>query len=107
MSYLYLALAITLEISATMALRISDGLRVKKWIAPILLGYTVSFTLLSLALQEGMPIGIAYGIWSAIGIAGTAVIARAAFKDPLTKKMAAGIILVIIGVLLVEFGRHH
>jgi len=106
MSYLYLALAITLEISATMALRVSDGLRVKKWIAPILAGYTVSFTLLSLALQEGMPIGIAYGIWSAIGIAGTAIIAKAAFNDPLTRKMAAGIVLVIIGVLLVELGSH-
>ncbi|WP_250037583.1 DMT family transporter [Paractinoplanes maris] len=106
MSYLYLALAITLEISATMALRVSDGLRAKKWLAPILLGYTASFTLLSLALQEGMSIGIAYGIWSAIGIAGTALIAKAAFHDPLTKKMAAGIALVILGVLLVELGSH-
>lgn len=106
MSYLYLALAIALEISATVALRVSDGLRVRKWIAPILAGYTVSFTLLSLSLQEGMPIGIAYGIWSAIGIAGTALIARAAFKDPLTRRMGAGIVLVIAGVLLVELGSH-
>ncbi|WP_250003645.1 multidrug efflux SMR transporter [Actinoplanes sp. M2I2] len=106
MSFVYLALAIAIEISATMALRVSDGLRVKKWIVPIVAGYTVSFVLLSLALQEGMPIGIAYGIWSAIGIAGTAIIARAAFKDPLTKTMAGGIALVITGVLLVELGSH-
>jgi small multidrug resistance pump len=107
MSYLYLALAITVEISATMALRVSDGLRVKKWIAPIVAGYIISFTLLSLALQEGMPIGVAYGIWSAIGIAGTAIIAKLAFHDPLTRTMTAGIILVILGILLVELGSHQ
>ena len=106
MSYLYLALAITIEISATMALRVSEGLRVKKWIAPIIAGYVISFALLSLALGEGMSIGVAYGIWSAIGIAGTAVIARAAFKDPLTKMMGGGILLVVTGVLLVELGSH-
>ncbi|MBL7257836.1 DMT family transporter [Paractinoplanes lichenicola] len=106
MRWLFLGLAITLEISATMALRVSEGLRHKKWIAPILAGYILSFTMLSFSLQEGMPIGIAYGIWSAIGIAGTALIARAAFKDPLTKMMGGGIVLVITGVLLVELGSH-
>jgi len=106
MSYLYLALAIAIEISATIALRVSEGLRVKKWIAPILAGYVASFTLLSFALQEGVDIGVAYGIWSAIGIAGTAIIARTAFKEPLTKTMGAGILLVIAGVLLVELGSH-
>ena len=106
MRWLFLALAITLEISATMALRVSDGLRNKKWLAPILAGYTLSFTMLSFSLQAGMPLGIAYGIWSAIGIAGTAIIARAAFNDPLTKTMSAGIALVITGVLLVELGSH-
>ncbi|MBM2616161.1 multidrug efflux SMR transporter [Actinoplanes sp. LDG1-06] len=106
MSYLYLTLAITLEISATMALRLSEGLRVKKWALPVIAGYIASFTLLSLSLHKGMPIGIAYGIWSAIGIAGTALIARAAFKEPLTRTMGAGILLVITGVLLVELGSH-
>ncbi|MDY7087032.1 MAG: multidrug efflux SMR transporter [Actinomycetota bacterium] len=106
MRWLFLALAITLEISATMALRVSGGLRNKKWLAPILAGYALSFTMLSFSLQAGMPLGIAYGIWSAIGIAGTAVIAKAAFNDPLTKTMSAGIVLVITGVLLVELGSH-
>ncbi|GAB2572036.1 cation transporter [Paractinoplanes abujensis] len=106
MKWLFLALAITLEISATMALRVSEGLRIKKWAAPILAGYILSFTMLSFSLQNGMPIGIAYGIWSAIGIAGTAIIARAAFNDPLTKTMGGGIVLVITGVLLVELGSH-
>ena len=75
MSFLYLALAIALEISATMAMRVSEGLRIKKWIAPIIAAYIASFTLLSLSLNAGMPIGVAYGIWSAVGIAGTAIIA--------------------------------
>ena len=106
MRFVFLGLAIALEISATMALRASEGLRHKKWIAPILAGYIASFTMLSFSLQAGMPIGVAYGIWSAIGIAGTAVIARAAFKEPLTRTMAGGIVLVIGGVLLVELGSH-
>jgi len=46
----------------------------------------------------------AYGIWGALGTAATAVLAAAIFGDPFTWLIAAGIGLIIAGVLLVEFG---
>ncbi|WP_026257244.1 DMT family transporter [Actinopolymorpha alba] len=106
MSWTYLVLAIALEIGATTALRASDGLRRRAWIPAVVAGYVVSFVCLSFALREGMAIGVAYGIWAATGIAATAVIARAAFKEPLTKTMGLGIVLIAGGVLLVELGAH-
>jgi small multidrug resistance pump len=47
---------------------------------------------------------VAYGIWGASGTAITAVMASLIFDDPFTWPIVAGIGLIIIGVLLVEFG---
>ena len=107
MVWLFLALAIISEVIATVFLRMSDGFTKKKWIVPILASYGTAILFLTLALQEGMAIGIAYGIWAATGIALTAIVARILFKDPLTRKMSLGIGLIIIGVLLVELGAGH
>ena|SRR5215207_3861771 len=63
-----------------------------------------SFVLLTMVLRAGMPVGVAYGIWGASGIAATAVLAAAIFDDPFTWPIVAGIGLIIAGVLLVEFG---
>lgn len=106
MTWVYLFSAIALEIGSTMALRASDGFRRLAWVGVSIAGYVVSFGLLSLALSEGIALGVAYGVWSAVGIAGTAIIARFAFKEPLTRTMIAGIALVMVGVLLVELGSH-
>jgi small multidrug resistance pump len=53
-----------------------------------------------------MPVGVAYGIWGALGTAITAVAAAILFGDPFTAPIVAGIGLIIAGVLLVEFGSH-
>lgn len=103
-AYAALAGAIAVEVSATLALRQSDGFRKRRWIAPVLLGYTVSYALLYLSLAHGMPLGIAYGIWAACGVALTAILARKLFREPLTLLMGAGIALMICGVVLVELG---
>ena len=104
MSWLLLALAILTEVAATMALRASDGLRRKVWALPIAVGYIAAFVLLGFALDAGMPVGIAYGTWAAIGIALTAVLAKVIFHEPLTRLMAVGILLLSLGVALVEVG---
>ncbi|WP_183518583.1 multidrug efflux SMR transporter [Mycolicibacterium sp. BK634] len=100
--WLTLAGAILVEVCATLSLRASDGFRKKVWIAPMMIGYLISFTLLSVTLSLGMPVGVAYGVWSAAGVALIAVIARALFKEPLTPLMVAGIGLIIAGVLTIE-----
>jgi small multidrug resistance pump len=104
MMWLALAGAIGMEVLATLSLRASDGFRHRKWIGPVAAGYLVSFYLLWLSLSLGMPVGVAYGIWTACGVALVAIAARVLFRDPLTWRMMAGIALIIAGVFTIEMG---
>ncbi|MGB3481472.1 MAG: multidrug efflux SMR transporter [Mycobacterium sp.] len=97
-----LAGAILLEVAATLALRASEGFRKKSWLLPVILGYTASFSMLSWSLSLGMPVGIAYGVWSACGVALVAVLARFLFAEPLTPMMIVGITFIVAGVLTIE-----
>lgn len=51
-----------------------------------------------------MPLGLAYGVWTACGVALTAVAARFLFGDPLGPRMVVGIVTIAAGVLLVQLG---
>lgn len=96
------------EVFATMSLRASEGFRKRAWIAPVILGYLASFYLLWLTLAMGMPVGVAYGIWTACGVALVALIARGVFREPLTLMMVLGIALIVAGVLTIEMaGAAH
>jgi small multidrug resistance pump len=100
--WLVLACAIGVEVFRTLGLRASDGFRNKAWVVPVVAAYLASFYLLWLTLRLGMPIGIAYGVWTACGVALVAVIAHYLFRDPLTPKMLIGIGLIVAGVLTIE-----
>ncbi|MET0197968.1 MULTISPECIES: DMT family transporter [Nocardiaceae] len=97
-----LASAIVSEVAASLSLK--AALNTPAWYGVVVAGYGASFVLLSLILRMGSPIGKTYGIWAASGIALTAVLGTAVFGEPLTPTMLAGIVLVIGGVVLVEFG---
>ena len=107
MTWLLLALAIASEVTATLSLRASEGLRRRRWIPVIVVGYLAAFTLLGTILAMGMPVGVAYGIWAAAGVAVTAVLGRVIFKDHFSAMMAAGVALIVVGVALIEFGGAH
>jgi small multidrug resistance pump len=94
--------AISVEVAATLSLRASQDH--SAWLIVVVAGYVGSFLLLTMVLRAGMAVGVAYGIWGALGTAATAVLAAAIFGDPFTWLIAAGIGLIIAGVLLVEFG---
>ena len=102
MSWVWLFVAIAFEVSGTLSLRASNGLRRRLWLIPVGLGYLLSFTSLSLAMQAGMPVAVAYGVWTAVGIVTIALLARVIWKDPLTRQMMLGIGLIVVGVLLVR-----
>lgn len=102
MMWVVLGAAIVIEVGATLALRASEGFRKKRWIAPVLCGYPTSLYLLWVALGLGMPVGVAYGVWTACGVALVAIAARFLFDEPLTLKMAIGMTLIISGVLAIE-----
>ncbi|GAS87181.1 transporter small multidrug resistance (SMR) family protein [Mycolicibacterium brisbanense] len=108
MMWIVLTCAILCEVLATLALRASDGFRRKAWIVPVTLGYVVSFTLLWFALSLGIPVGIAYGIWTACGVALVAIAARFLFQEVLTPVMMIGIALIVSGVFTIELaGMAH
>lgn len=102
MMWLTLAGGIVLEVFSTLGLRASDGFRKRAWIAPVIVGYVASFALISWTLSLGMPVGIAYGVWSACGVALVALLAKVLFGEALTPVMVAGIALIIAGVLTIE-----
>ncbi|GGM44446.1 DMT family transporter [Microbacterium saperdae] len=107
MTWLLLALAIASEVTATLSLRASEGFRRKRWIPVIVVGYLAAFTLLGTILAMGMPVGVAYGIWAAAGVAVTAVLGRVIFKDHFSALMAVGVALIAVGVAMIEFGGVH
>lgn len=104
MSWLYLSVSIVAEVLGTLSLRASEGFRKKLWIIPLVIFYALAFFFLALTLAEGMPVAIAYGIWSAVGVALIALLARVLWKEPLTPRMMLGLGLIMVGVLLVEIG---
>ncbi|MCB1263734.1 MAG: multidrug efflux SMR transporter [Mycobacterium sp.] len=96
--------AIGTEVTGTLSLRAFQEHHA--WLALVVIGYVASFVLLTMVLRAGMPVGVAYGIWGALGTAVTAVLASVIFGDPFTRPIVTGIALIIAGVLLVEFGSH-
>lgn len=67
-------------------------------------GFVTAFVLLAVVLRRGMALGVAYGVWSACGVALTAVMSSVLYGEPFTSLKVLGLALVIAGVLLVEAG---
>ena len=97
--------AIISEVSATLALR--QALNQPGFYVMVGIGYALAFVLLSLTLKAGMPLGVAYGLWGALGVALTAVLSMLVFGEPITVLVALGIALIMAGVLLVEGGAQR
>jgi len=98
-----LAVAIALEVTATLALR--AAIDQPWWGLVATAGYGGAFVALSALLRLGAPIGTVYGIWAAAGVSLTAIIAAFIFSEPFTWLIAIGIGVVVAGVVLVETGH--
>jgi small multidrug resistance pump len=99
MAWLLVALAIIAEIAATLALRgTADGPR-PGHLAVVVVGYAVSFTLLTSALRT-LNVGVVYAIWAGVGTAGVAVLAALIYGERLNPVGVAGMVLIITGVVI-------
>lgn len=98
MTWLYLVLAILLEVSGTTCMKLSDGFT--KLVPSILLFvfYSLSFGMLTLALKK-LDVSIAYAVWSGVGTALIATIGVLWFKEPATALKLISLGLIIIGVV--------
>ncbi|QIS19299.1 DMT family transporter [Nocardia terpenica] len=107
MTFLLLGLAIVSEVTATVSLKVSEGFSKAVPSVIVVVGYAAAFYFLSQALKRGMSIGVAYGVWSAIGVAAVATIGALFLGERLTLVQVGGIGLVILGVLALELGGAH
>ncbi|MBW0271879.1 multidrug transporter [Nocardia sp. MH4] len=107
MTLVLLALAIASEVTATVSLKLSEGFTKLVPSIVVVIGYATAFYFLSQALKRGMAIGVAYGIWSAVGVAAIALIGVLLLGERLTLVQVGGIGLVILGVLALELGGAH
>ncbi|MGO4704803.1 multidrug efflux SMR transporter [Microvirga sp. 2MCAF38] len=101
MNYAYLFAAILCEVVATSALKASDSFS-RLWPSIIVvIGYGLAFYFLSLTLRT-IPVGIAYAIWSGIGIVLIALVGWILFDQKLDLAAIVGLGLIIAGVLVVN-----
>lgn len=108
MGYVFLAIAIAAEVIATTFLKLTSGERQVWWAYPIVVvGYILSFVMLSQTLSKGVPLGIAYAIWAGVGVVLVAAISWIVFHETLTWQQLVGMVLVIAGVVLLEAGGGH
>ena len=106
MAWLLVAVAIVAEITATLALRgTADGVR-PGYIAVVVVGYAISFTLLTYALRT-LNVGAVYAIWAGVGTATIATIGVLFLGEGMTAVKAAGIALIILGVVVLNLGGAH
>lgn len=101
MNYVYLLVAIVCEVVATSALKVSDGFSRPGPSVLVVLGYGVAFYFLSLTLRT-IPIGVAYALWSGVGIALITTIGWLAFGQELDVAALVGIGLIVAGVVVLN-----
>jgi small multidrug resistance pump len=102
--WLLLVGAVACEVTASLSLK--GALDRPSLYAVVATGYLVSLVLLTAVLQRGVPLGVAYGIWAALGVAATAIMSTLIFDEALTGLMVLGMAIVVLGVLTVELGSH-
>ncbi len=98
MTWLYLVLAILLEVCGTTCMKLSEGFT--KLVPSILLFvfYTLSFGMLTMALKK-LEVSVAYAVWSGMGTALIATIGVLWFKEPVTALKLISLGLIILGVV--------
>lgn len=100
-SYLALAIAIVLEVIGTTALQASQ--QFTRPVPVIVMGITYlgAFYFLSLALRT-VPVGIAYAVWSGLGIVLITIIGLFAFEQKLDLPAMIGLGLIVAGVVVIN-----
>ncbi|QQP92357.1 multidrug efflux SMR transporter [Skermanella sp. TT6] len=101
MVYAILFAAVVLEVIGTSALKASEQFTKPVPVAVTLACYGASFFLLSLALRT-LPVGIAYAIWSGLGIVLISLVGFFWFKQALDTPAVLGLSLILAGVVVVN-----
>jgi small multidrug resistance pump len=103
--YLYLAIAITAEVVATTAIKALDGLSKPVPLLLVVLGYGLSFWMLSLVVKS-IPVGIAYAVWAGLGIVLVSIAAAVLYQQRLDLPAILGMALIVSGVAVIQLFSH-
>jgi multidrug transporter EmrE-like cation transporter len=97
-AWLVLALCIGMEVLATSLLKASEGFSKPIFGWASLACYSVCFWALSFVLAK-IPVGVAYAIWSGLGIVGITVVGWLVFRQSLDWRQFAFITLIVTGAV--------
>jgi small multidrug resistance pump len=101
MKYLPLAVAIVAEVIATTAMKQSNGFTKPLWAIITVVGYGVAFFFLAQTLKV-IPTGVAYAIWSGVGIVLISLAAWALQGQKLDAPALIGMALIVTGVVVMN-----
>lgn len=101
MKWMYLGIAILAEIIATSALKSAEGFTRLVPSVITVAGYAVAFYFLSLTLRY-IPVGIAYAIWSGVGIVLISLVGVLFYKQHLDGPALLGMAFIIAGVVIMN-----
>ena len=101
MKYLMLAIAIVAEVIGTTAMKQSEGFSRPLWSVVTVIGYGVAFYFLSLTLKV-IPTGMAYAIWSGVGIVLISAAAWVFQGQKLDAPAVIGMALIAAGVVVMN-----
>lgn len=100
-NWIYLVIAIACEVAATSALKAAEGFTRLVPSLIVVTGYVAAIYLLSLTLRT-IPVGVAYAIWTGVGVALIAVIGWAFLGQKLDLPAIIGLILIVAGVVVIN-----
>jgi small multidrug resistance pump len=101
MGYVYLSIAVVVEVVATMALKSSEGFTRLVPSVLVVVGYGTAFYLLTLVLKT-IPVGITYAVWAGLGIALVTISAAVVFGEIPDMPAIVGIALIMTGVVVIN-----
>lgn len=105
--WFYLAIAIVSEVMATSALKATEGFSRLIPSVLVVIGYGSAFYFLSLTLRS-IPLGVAYAIWSGVGIALVSLVGWILYRQTIDMAGGAGMALIVSGVLVINlFSKSH
>jgi small multidrug resistance pump len=106
-SYVFLIVAILSEVVGTSCLKASEGFT-RLWPSVFtIVGYLVAFACLAQTLRT-IPTGVAYAIWSGVGIVLISLVGWIVFGQKLNAPTVAGMVLIMAGVVVVNlFSNSH
>lgn len=102
-SWFFMIVAIVTEVCGTLAMKYSaNGMRALG-MGVMYFMLVISYTSLAIAVKR-IPLVVAYGAWESLGLALIAIFSYFLFSEPLGFIKISGIIIIIAGIFLLEYG---